>query len=129
MRTTLPEIKSHSILYEDLEPHKGQSHNRSSTDHRGSQVRLFLFTNPRTLSNVGCMSVHYAHDQNIMRSSIIKVCVIFNISFEIFAGYYFILMEFLKPFNKLANRVLSSLKPLGLRPRGFKLDKTLLLVY
>ena len=34
MRTTLPEIKSQSILYEDLEPHKGQSHNRSSTDHR-----------------------------------------------------------------------------------------------
>ena len=82
MRTTLPEIKSHSILYEDLEPHKGQSHNRSSTDHRGGQVRLFLFTNTKTLSNVGCMSVHYAHDQNIMRSSIIKVCVIFNISFE-----------------------------------------------
>ena len=52
--------------------------------------------------------MHYAHDQNIMRSSIIKVCVIFNISFEIFAGYYFILMEYLKPFNKLANRVLSA---------------------
>ena len=72
MRTTLPEIKSHSILYEDLEPHKGQSHNRSSTDHRGSQVRLFQLRNPRALSNVGCMSVHCAHDQNIMRSSIIK---------------------------------------------------------
>ena len=72
-------------------------------------MRLFLLTNTRTLSNVGCMLVHHAHDQNIMRSSLIKVCGIFNISFEIFAGYYFILMEFLKPFNKLANRVLSSL--------------------
>ena len=37
--------------------------------------------------------------------------------------------SFLKPFNKLAARVLSGPKPLGLRPRGFKPDKTLLLVY
>ena len=59
------------------------------------------------------MSVHYAHDQNIMRSSIIKVCVIFNISFKIFDGYYFILMKFLKLLNKLTNRVLLNLKPLG----------------
>ena len=37
--------------------------------------------------------------------------------------------SFLKPFNKLAARVLSDPKPLGLRSRGFKSDKTLLLVY
>ena len=37
--------------------------------------------------------------------------------------------SFLKPFNKLAARILSGLKPHGLRPRDFKPDKTLLLVY
>jgi hypothetical protein len=35
----------------------------------------------------------------------------------------------LKPFNKLAGRVLLGLKPLALRACGFKPNKTLLLVY
>ena len=38
-------------------------------------------------------------------------------------------MKCLKPFNELAKRVLSGLKPLALRARGFKPDKTLSLVY
>jgi hypothetical protein len=40
-----------------------------------------------------------------------------------------IINEFLKPFNKLAGRVLLGLKPLALRARAFKPNKTLLLVY
>ena len=37
--------------------------------------------------------------------------------------------SFLKPFNKLAEHILSGPKPLGLRPRDFKPDKRLPLVY
>jgi hypothetical protein len=36
---------------------------------------------------------------------------------------------FLKSFKKLAGRVLFGLKPLALRARGFKPNKTLLLVF
>jgi hypothetical protein len=40
------------------------------------------------------------------------------------------MQTFLKPFKKLAGRVLLGLKPLALRaPRGFKPNKTLLLVF
>ena len=37
------------------------------------------------------------------------------------------MQTFLKPFKKLAGRVLLGLKPLALRARGFKPNKTLLL--
>ena len=39
------------------------------------------------------------------------------------------MQTFLKPFKKLAGRVLLGLKPLALRARGFKPNKTLLLVF
>jgi hypothetical protein len=39
------------------------------------------------------------------------------------------LQSCLKPFNKRAGRVLLGVKPLALRARGFKPNKTLLLVY
>ena len=40
------------------------------------------------------------------------------------------MQKFLKPFKKLAGRrVLLDLKPLALRARGFKPNKTLLLVF
>ena len=39
------------------------------------------------------------------------------------------MQTFLKPFKKLAGRVLLGLKPLALRVRGFKPNKTLLLVF
>ena len=37
------------------------------------------------------------------------------------------MQTFLKPFKKLAGRVLLGLKPLALRARGFKPNKTLLM--
>ena len=39
------------------------------------------------------------------------------------------MQTFLKPFKKLAGRVLLGLKPLALRTHGFKPNKTLLLVF
>jgi hypothetical protein len=39
------------------------------------------------------------------------------------------MQTFLKSFKKRAGRVLLSLKPLALRARGFKPNKTLLLVF
>ena len=39
------------------------------------------------------------------------------------------MQTFLKSFKKLAGRVLLVLKPLALRARGFKPNKTLLLVF
>jgi hypothetical protein len=39
------------------------------------------------------------------------------------------MQTFLKPFKKLVDRVLLGLKPLALRARGFKPNKTLLLVF
>jgi hypothetical protein len=39
------------------------------------------------------------------------------------------MQTFLKPFKKLASRVLLGLKPLALRARDFKPNKTLLLVF
>jgi hypothetical protein len=39
------------------------------------------------------------------------------------------MQTFLKSFKKLAGRVLLGLKPLTLRARGFKPNKTLLLVF
>ena len=39
------------------------------------------------------------------------------------------MQTFLKPFKKLADRVLLGLKPLALRARSFKPNKTLLLVF
>ena len=39
------------------------------------------------------------------------------------------MQTFLKPFKKLAGRVLLAVKPLALRARGFKPNKTLLLVF
>jgi hypothetical protein len=39
------------------------------------------------------------------------------------------MQTFLKPFKKLAGRVLLGLKPLALRARGFKPNKTLVLLF
>ena len=39
------------------------------------------------------------------------------------------MQTFLKPFKKLADRVLLGLKPLALRARGFKPNKTLRVVF
>jgi hypothetical protein len=60
---------------------------------------------------------------------LIKYLFLLNFLHELLMSLRIIMQTFLKPFKKLAGRVLLGLKPLALRARVFKPNKTLLLVF